>query len=339
MDCLKNQVFFVCLPQKYKLVFDTSYDRRYKDIEGIDILFYETLWLKMPTFENGILLVVVSDYNSSKIVRETYPFSVKVPYSSDYDFVGISLIPTIKLNNSIHPLLFGTIPIGFEVFEIYAEIYSLGTSSHGAIVNIYNNDNVIYHHKIEPFNGVVAFKYLIYLEKVNYGNIDVVVQFDNGYMVRESFVYVFDNERAGRIINALKLVTAASLWKNYFKDVGVSNRVAALLRFVDEMAKKDRTFIDKWNEFLLRFDYAERFFVEGSRRGYETDRGHILIVYGWPDDIQVYSNLEYRIYRDLMVWVYYFDDLIITFERFGVGDTWRVKPFVSKSTKRELKIR
>ena len=324
-------------PREYDLVFDTTYDKHFKNVPSLDATFYETLWLNLPSFNEGEIIIVVSDYNSSKFIKENYFFSVKTPLNFDLDFVGTSMIPFIEQGHSKYPLIDKTIPLGFEIFEIYVEFYAFGAHKHFVNVTLTNNDQVIFQENV-VVSEVNAYTIKVFLEKIEYGDLEFRVIYDNKYEYRAKFEYVFGNDKAGRLIAALKYVSIPSLWKKYFKDLDKNQRVRALLRFVNEMKNKDKYFLEKWNEFLLRFEYAERFFVEGTLRGYETDRGWVLIVYGWPEDIQVFSALEYHIYKDLMVWYYYHDNFAIVFERMGVGDNWRVKPFAPPSTSKELRF-
>ncbi len=153
------------------------------------------------------------------------------------------------------------------------------------------------------------------------------------YVDSISVDYVYKTAKALRIIRALKFVTSNKTYKKYFKNVSETNAVELLLKFYADGKQSDPlNFELMFREFLARFEYAEKFFVENSRRGFETDRGYILLTYGFPDYIETFRAMEYYLQNDLMVWYYEREGFKIIFEKIGVGDEWRVRPFVPPGT-------
>lgn len=85
-------------------------------------------------------------------------------------------------------------------------------------------------------------------------------------------------------------------------------------------------------EHYRRIMYAnERFQTVSGKPGWQTDRGHMYIVYGPPDEIEVHHSRAAQTPSSVEVWMYHHleglgDNLTVTFiDRTGTGD-YRLAP-------------
>ena len=82
-------------------------------------------------------------------------------------------------------------------------------------------------------------------------------------------------------------------------------------------------------EHYRRIAYANQHFKSASLQGWQTDRGHMYIVYGPPDEIESHPKPQGRYAFE--EWMYRHlegigDNVIVTFvDRTGTGD-WRLAP-------------
>ena len=78
-------------------------------------------------------------------------------------------------------------------------------------------------------------------------------------------------------------------------------------RFLSFWEKRDPTpgtpANEHMQEYYLRIDFANRHYT-GSDVGWETDRGHTLVLYGEPDEVDR-SNLEIELTQPYEVWYYH----------------------------------
>lgn len=78
-------------------------------------------------------------------------------------------------------------------------------------------------------------------------------------------------------------------------------------------------------EYYLRIDFANRHYT-GSDVGWETDRGHTLVLYGEPDEVAS-SNLEIELTQPYEVWYYHrIGRRFIFVDRTGIGHFELIKP-------------
>lgn len=78
-------------------------------------------------------------------------------------------------------------------------------------------------------------------------------------------------------------------------------------------------------EYYLRIDFANRHYT-GSGIGWETDRGHTLVLYGEPDEVDS-SNLEIELTQPYEVWYYHrIGRRFIFVDRTGIGHFELIKP-------------
>jgi GWxTD domain-containing protein len=85
-------------------------------------------------------------------------------------------------------------------------------------------------------------------------------------------------------------------------------------------------------EHYRRIMYAnQRFRTASGRPGWQTDRGHIYVVYGPPDEIEVHPSRVAQTASSVEVWMYHHvegigDNRTVTFiDRTGTGD-YRLAP-------------
>ena len=78
-------------------------------------------------------------------------------------------------------------------------------------------------------------------------------------------------------------------------------------------------------EYYLRIDFANRHYT-GSDIGWETDRGHTLVLYGEPDDVDR-SDLEVELAQPYEVWYYHrIGRRFIFVDRSGIGHFELITP-------------
>lgn len=84
-------------------------------------------------------------------------------------------------------------------------------------------------------------------------------------------------------------------------------------------------------EYYLRIDFANRHYT-GPSSGWETDRGHTLVLYGEPDQVDR-SSLEVEISQPYEVWYYNrINRRFIFVDRSGGGHFELIKPMWSERT-------
>lgn len=105
-------------------------------------------------------------------------------------------------------------------------------------------------------------------------------------------------------------------------------------RFIEFWEKRDPTpgtpANERMEEYYVRIDYANRHY-SGRRSGWETDRGHTLVLYGEPDEIDSNAaDLEFK--QPYEVWHYRrIGKRFIFLDRGGTGDfklmlpTWNAR--------------
>ena len=90
---------------------------------------------------------------------------------------------------------------------------------------------------------------------------------------------------------------------SFFNSLDIHGKIQFLINF---WADKDPTPNSKKNEYLeeiqKRYQYANEHFHWGNQEGWASDKGRILIVYGFPDEtIQKYSDAEAVPFE---IWIY-----------------------------------
>lgn len=106
-------------------------------------------------------------------------------------------------------------------------------------------------------------------------------------------------------------------------------------RFMAFWDKRDPTPDTRANEhmqeYYSRIDFANRHYT-GSDRGWETDRGHTLVLYGEPDNVDR-SSLDAELAQPYEVWYYHrIGRRFIFVDRSGGGRFELIKPMWSERT-------
>lgn len=287
-----------------------------------------------------ILDVLVDDFGSGKVLKERYDLKIISPvqrYSKA--FIGTSVIPGVKFNNyetviTDHFLgLKDDSLIVYITFYYYPDKISFGVFK----ITLFNNNTLVITDTIKVL-GNRTIRYSVNLKQLQYGDITLVLESDE-YIRHINFEYVLSLNKTIRIVEALKYVLNKKTWNKYFKNYTKGTVVKKFVIFVDEYIDGDFERQNQLREFLRRFELAERLFIEGTRKGYQTDRGWVFILYGEPDFVEFYSSLENHIKKDLYVWYYYREGITLIFERVGVGEEWRLVsllPTIPSSRKLEF---
>ena len=309
-----------------KFVADTTSHFK-EDIEdGGEIEFYTTWW---HYFEAGKYKVSVQVEGNTKYRNYEYEMNIISPLKRvGREFVGFSYIPIVYHDGVTFPVynnFVGVVQQLLLVIDFY--YYSDFPDSAGLFRVLTLNSNVPVARDTVSVKGTKRMLYRIHLDRLKPGTITLYLVCGD-YADSIKLDYIYQTEKAVRIIQALKYVATKKTWEKFFKNSTPESAVSDIMKFYEEGVKNDEiNFAVKFSEFLARFEYAEKNFVENFMRGYQTDRGYILIVYGFPDYIEIYRAIEYHLTADLMVWYYEMENFTVVFEKFGVGDIWRVKPF------------
>jgi len=307
---------------------DTILNYKYK-LYNSDIEFYSNFFIELPPGKYGVD-ISIHDYLNGRDSYKSAEINVVQPVDAA-TLVGAS----IGLFKGVEDM---TLPafgyIGLEATHIQVIVYLYNYNFHAKTfyIYLYNNEMPFFVDSItvNP-NSTFGRKYNVLLSDLSYGTVKAVVKCGN-YQKEGKITYVYDEIIAQRVVEALKLVTNEKTWKKYFKGYKEYDVVLRLLNFTKAMQLKDPNFEYKFNEFLFRFNYAENLFVESLTRGYQTDRGRMLIIWGMPDDIELVNALEYRVYKDYQLWHYYKERFTIVFERLSVTDEWLFRGYIGSPT-------
>lgn len=92
--------------------------------------------------------------------------------------------------------------------------------------------------------------------------------------------------------------------KSMFKNLNLKTKRQFLSEFWKKRDQEPETPVNEFkNEFMLRIQKANAKYSTRSKKGFETDRGRILVAYGEPDDIEYHpSSLDSKAYE---IWYYY----------------------------------
>ena len=106
-------------------------------------------------------------------------------------------------------------------------------------------------------------------------------------------------------------------------------------RFVAFWQKRDPTpgtpDNEHMQEYYSRIDFANRHYT-GADSGWETDRGHTLVLYGEPDNVDR-SSLDAELAQPYEVWYYHrIGRRFIFVDRAGLGQFELIKPIWSERT-------
>ncbi len=107
------------------------------------------------------------------------------------------------------------------------------------------------------------------------------------------------------LVEAMRYIMKRDDW-NALRELPPDSQKAAFLEFWQER-NPEKSSEDGHNplldEFITRIEEANLKFSYGSKKGWRTDRGHIYIVYGPPDEVQ--RGRAYRSNVAYEVWNYY----------------------------------
>jgi GWxTD domain-containing protein len=110
-----------------------------------------------------------------------------------------------------------------------------------------------------------------------------------------------------------------------YEDASLEDKKTFFIKFWEERNPDPSTSINKLkDEYFRRVNYANKHFSAFGQEGWKTDRGRILIKFGFPDDVERYP-FEMGTYP-YEVWKYYAERKVFLFEdRTGFGD-FRLHP-------------
>jgi GWxTD domain-containing protein len=99
---------------------------------------------------------------------------------------------------------------------------------------------------------------------------------------------------------------------------------------IDFWKQRDTTPETEENEvfqgFLYRVAFANRNFAEGGRKGWDTDRGRILIQLGWPNDIYNWrQDLNNHNVEEICIWTYFYPRLELRFVKYRHGMRYKLQ--------------
>jgi len=89
-----------------------------------------------------------------------------------------------------------------------------------------------------------------------------------------------------------------------FKDLNLEGKGKFLEEFWKRKDPNPETSVNEFREeYMRRFEEANRLFSEGKREGWKSDFGRVFIVYGKPDDVERHANeIDLKPYE---VWYYF----------------------------------
>lgn len=214
--------------------------------------------------------------------------------------------PFVKGNRSYIPNPWRRYGLLNPMLSFYYEIYNLDNSLDDKTLSVdYSivdkNQNIIKEIpavEVKKSGKDISVVHAIDISKIKSGIYSLIVNINDhlrSHKISRDFEIIQADYFTKNSLNNEDVEIAGSLLKyiatpgeyKFYESLDLSGKANYLIRFWNE---KDPVPETTENEYLQtiknRFHYANKNFSWGPQRGWETDRGRILIKYGMPDDIE-----------------------------------------------------
>jgi len=288
-------------------------------------------------------LITVTDISSSNTGKVHFTLNVpEISQCSQFQFVseygsGDLKHPFYKAGRIVYPCpsrRYGIInPILFIYYELYGLRFELIDSLYirYSVIDHDGNTTKKYQQKRIPVsNSDISISHGLSVADLESGNYELVANIDDESLskkIRISRVFeviqkdyltknfLLTKEHIKVHDDLLQILAAPEQYK-YFSHLGMSAKPQYLIEFWRD---KDPIPNTPENEYLIklieRYQFANKNYSWGKIEGWDTARGHILIKYGYPDEVNQHDYEEelnpYEIwqYHDIKNYIFIFGDI------------------------------
>jgi GWxTD domain-containing protein len=263
------------------------------------------------------IFIELMDLNSKNIYQSTRSISIAEYSYSDINHSELKFINTedslpceIMLDENKYAIEFNTNPVAFIEIEtkmpdsIYINLQLLSGPA--------DNNNIISKKEYKILPEKQKFKFIESLNLISLPDGDYCLKFSVEYRLKtllltkefsiiwfEKPIYLYKQDLA---LRPLQYILSDDEWK----DVNSLSKQDQDQWFKDYWKRKDpdpeTPFNELQYEFYKRIDKANKMFFLRFKEGWETDRGKSFILYGEPDNRQVYRNIAESLPYE--IWVY-----------------------------------
>lgn len=289
------------------------------------------------------ILIMITDLSSSSTGRAHFTLDVpeicqcsQLQFVSEYG-VGDSTHPFYKASKIVYPCPSRRYGVINQILFIYYELYGLKIELADSLYIRYfvvdHNGNIAKEYpqkRILARDSDIGISHGMRIADLESGNYRLVADIEGGtrsQRIRISRVfeviqkdYLTKNSQFAEdqinVQNDLMQILATSRQYKYFSNLSVNAKLQYLIDFWRDRDPIPNTPENEYLiELLKRYEFANKNYSWGMIEGWNTDRGQILIKYGYPDEVNQYDYEEalnpYEIWQfhDIRNYIFIFGDV------------------------------